>query len=89
MAGLGARVRPLPLVRGRRTLTVEHFLTGIEDGHYSWTWPATDERRRQVARKLRALLVRRFGNLARPVEPQFAAEWWAFDLPDRLARFQP
>jgi ubiquinone/menaquinone biosynthesis C-methylase UbiE len=89
MAGLGARVRPLPPVRGMRTLTVDRFLTGIEDGHYSWTWPATDERRRLAARKLRALLVRRFGNLGRPVEPQFAAEWWAFDLPDRGVRRRP
>jgi ubiquinone/menaquinone biosynthesis C-methylase UbiE len=83
MLRLGAQVRPLPLVRGRRTLTVERFLTGIEDGHYSWTWAATDERRRQAARRLRAWLVRRFDNLGRPVEPHFAAEWWAFDLPDQ------
>lgn len=89
MAGLGARVRPLPLVRGRRTLTVEHFLTGIEDGHYSWTWPATEERRRQAAGRLRTWLVRRFGNLGRAVEPQFSAEWWAFDLPDCGARRRP
>ena len=89
MAGLGARVRPLPLVRGRRTMTVERFLTGIEDGHYSWTWPATEERRHQAVRRLRAALVRRFGNLRRPVEPQFAAEWWAFDLPDRTTRLRP
>jgi SAM-dependent methyltransferase len=89
MRELGTRVRPLPLVRGKRTLTVDRFLTGIEDGHYSWTWPATEERRRLAARKLRALLMRRFGNLGRPVEPQFAAEWWAFDLPDRGARRRP
>jgi ubiquinone/menaquinone biosynthesis C-methylase UbiE len=89
MRGLGAQVRPLPLVRGKRTLTVERFLTDIEDGRYSWTWPATDERRRLAARRLRAWLVRRFGNLARPVESQFVAEWWAFDLPDRDARRRP
>lgn len=89
MEKMGAQMRALPLVRGRRTLTVERFLTGIADGQYSWTWPATDERRRQAARKVRAMLVRRFGNLARPVEPQFAAEWWAFDLPDRMTRPRP
>jgi ubiquinone/menaquinone biosynthesis C-methylase UbiE len=89
MTGLGAKVRPLPVVRGRRTLTVERFLTDIEDGHYSWTWPVTDERRLQAARRLRSWLVRRFGNLGRPVEAQFAAEWWAFDLPDRRARRWP
>lgn len=89
MTGLGAQVRSLPVVRGRRSLTVERFLTGIEDGHYSWTWPATDERRVQAAQRLRSWLVRRFGNLGRPVEAQFAAEWWAFDLPDRPARVRP
>ncbi len=89
MAGLGAHVRPLPLVRGKRTLTVERFLAGIEDGHYSWTWPATDERRRQAARRLRTALLHRFGNLRRPVEPRFAVEWWAFDLPGNGSRSQP
>lgn len=89
MTRLGAQVRPLPVVRGMRTLTVERFLIGIEDGHYSWTWPATDERRHQAARRLRAWLVRRFGNLGRPVEAQFAAEWWAFDLAHHGARLRP
>ena len=81
MTRLGAETRVLPVVRGFRTMTVEHFLTGIEDGQYSWTWAASDARRRMAARTLRAWLVRRFGNLGRPVEPEFAAEWWAFDLP--------
>jgi ubiquinone/menaquinone biosynthesis C-methylase UbiE len=89
MSALGAQVRPLPVVRGRRTLTVDGFLACIEAGQYSWTWQATDERRLQAARKLRAWLARRFGDLARPVEPQFAVEWWAFDLPDRRARRRP
>ncbi|MEO8424185.1 MAG: class I SAM-dependent methyltransferase [Actinomycetota bacterium] len=88
MTKLGAKARRLPVVRGRRTLTVERFLTGIEDGHFSWTWSANEERRRLAASELRAWLVRRFGNLARPVEPQFAAEWWAFDLPERAGRRQ-
>ncbi len=83
---LGARVRPLPVVRGRRTLTVDEFLAHIEAGRYSWTWQATDECRREATRKLRVWLARRFGDLARPVEPQFAVEWWAFDLPDRVVR---
>ncbi|MGZ5212459.1 MAG: class I SAM-dependent methyltransferase [Actinomycetota bacterium] len=89
MTALGAHVRPLPVVRGTQTLTVDRFLFGIESGHYSWTWPAADERRRQAVRRLRAWLIRRFGNLGRLVEPEFAAEWWAFDLPDRGARRRP
>ena len=86
MARLGAETRTLPVVRGFRTMTVEHFLTGIEDGQYSWTWAASDARRRMATRTLRAWLVRRFGNLGRPVEPEFAAEWWAFDLPPGTSR---
>jgi ubiquinone/menaquinone biosynthesis C-methylase UbiE len=86
MTRLGAQTRVLPVVRGIRTMTVEGFLTGIEDGQYSWTWAASDARRRSVARTLRAWLVRRFGNLGRPVEPEFAAEWWAFDVPQRAPR---
>ena len=86
MTRLGAETRALPVVRGFRTMTVEHFLTGIEDGQYSWTWGASDARRRMAARTLRAWLTQRFGDLGRPVEPEFAAEWWAFDLP---GRFEP
>ena len=81
MTRLGAETRALPVVRGFRTMTVEGFLTGIEDGQYSWTWAASDARRRLAARTLRTWLVQRFGNLGRPVEPEFSAEWWAFDLP--------
>ena len=86
MRRLGAQVRPLPVVRGSRTLTVDEFLAHIEAGRYSWTWQATDESRREATRKLRVWLTRRFGDLARPVEPRFAVEWWAFDLPDRVIR---
>jgi ubiquinone/menaquinone biosynthesis C-methylase UbiE len=81
MSALGAEIRALPVVRGGRTMTVERFLTGIEEGQYSWTWAATDTRRRSAARSLRTWLVGRFGDLGRPVEPRFSAEWWAFDLP--------
>jgi ubiquinone/menaquinone biosynthesis C-methylase UbiE len=86
MTRLGGKSRMLPIVRGYRTMTVEHFLTGIQEGQYSWTWAASDARRRMAAKTLRAWLVKRFGNLERPVEPEFAAEWWAFDLP---GRFEP
>lgn len=89
MRSLGAQVRPLPVVRGRRTLTVDEFLAHIEAGRYSWTWQVTDDCRRETTRKLRPWLARRFGDLARPVEPEFAVEWWAFDLPDREAGPRP
>ena len=89
MTYMGAEIRALPVVHGFRTMTVQGFLTGIEEGQYSWTWAASDARRRMAARTLRTWLVQRFGNLGRPVEPEFAAEWSAFDLPESGAGPRP
>lgn len=81
MSILGTPGRRLPTVRGRRTLTLERFLDHIEAGHYTWTWTATERQRVEGVRSLRAWLHHKFGNLDRPVEPHYAVEWWAFDLP--------
>jgi SAM-dependent methyltransferase len=81
MAMLGARGRHLPTVRGHRSLTLEGFLHHIERGHYTWTWHASQHQRTHAVRRLRAWLHRRFGDLDRPVEPEYLVEWWAFDLP--------
>jgi SAM-dependent methyltransferase len=81
MASLGARGRRLPPVRGRRSLTLDRFLHHIERGHYTWTWPASEHDRRHAVHRVRSWLHRRFGDLDRPVEPEYLVEWWAFDLP--------
>jgi SAM-dependent methyltransferase len=81
MGMLGAHGRCLPPVRGRRSLTLERFLHHIERGHYTWTWHASERQRTHAVRRLRAWLHRRFGDLDRPVEPEYVVEWWAFDLP--------
>ena len=81
MAALGAQGRQLPPVRGRRSLTLDRFLHHIERGHYTWTWPASERDRLHAVRRLRSWLHRRFGDLDRPVEPEYLVEWWAFDLP--------
>jgi SAM-dependent methyltransferase len=83
MAMLGARGRRLPPVRGRRSLTLERFLHHIERGHYTWTWSASEDERRHATRRVRTWLHRRFGDLDRPVEPEYVVEWWAFELPLR------
>lgn len=83
MAVLGSLGRQLPPVRGRRSLTLNRFLHHIERGHYTWTWPASERDRRHAVRRLRSWLHRRFGDLDRPVEPEYLVEWWAFDLPCR------
>lgn len=81
MAVLGAQGRQLPPVRGRRSLTLDRFLHHIERGHYTWTWPASERDRLRAVRRLRAWLHHRFGDLDRPVEPEYLVEWWVFDLP--------
>lgn len=83
MTTFGARARRLPAVRGRRSLTLDRFLHHIERGHYTWTWQAAERERAHAAHRLRAWLHRRFGDLDRPVEPEYFVEWWAFDLPYR------
>ena len=75
--------RRLPTVRGRRTLTLRQFLEHIEQGHYTWTWSATKGQRAAAVRVLSSWLHRRFATLDHPVEPHYAVEWWAFDLPRR------
>jgi SAM-dependent methyltransferase len=81
MAMLGARGRRLPPIRGRRSLTLDRFLHHIERGHYTWTWSASRHQRTHAARRVRAWLHQRFGDLDRPVEPEYVVDWWAFDLP--------
>jgi ubiquinone/menaquinone biosynthesis C-methylase UbiE len=81
MSMLGARARRLPTIRGRRHLTLDRFLHHIERGHYTWTWPASEGERRHAAERIRRWLARRYGDLDRPVEPEYAVEWWAFELP--------
>lgn len=83
MSMLGARAQRLPPVRGRRTLTMRRFLQHVEEGHYTWTWAATERQRIDAVKRLRSWLRRRFGNLDRPVEPQYSVEWWAFEVPRR------
>ncbi len=84
MAELGAKGRRLPPVRGRRGLTLNRFLHHIERGHYTWTWRASERDRLHAVSRVRSWLHRRFGDLDRPVEPEYLVEWWAFDIPDRL-----
>jgi len=81
MTALGARGRQLPPIRGRRSLTLNRFLHHIERGHYTWTWPASEHDRVHAVHRLRTWLHQRFGDLDRPVEPEYLVEWWAFDLP--------
>jgi len=86
MSSHGARRRRLPTIHGRRSLTIRRFIAHIEQGHYTWTWSADEERRLHAARRVREWLGRRYGDLDRPVEPRYEITWWAFDLPPRGRR---
>lgn len=78
MRELGATGRLLPVVRGRRTLTIWAFLRNMERGTYTWTWAADDATRHQAVREVRRWAKAEFGDLHRPVEPEFEIEWRSY-----------
>lgn len=80
MAAHRATGRVLPVVRGRRTLTISAFLRNMERGLYTWTWAASPRTRRHAVREVRRWARRNIGKLDRPVEPEFEIEWRAFRL---------
>lgn len=78
MSELGATGRVLPVVRGRRTLTIWAFLRNIERGLYTWTWAADEPLRRRAVDEVRRWAKHEFGDLHRPVEPEFTIEWRSY-----------
>ena len=78
MQELGATGRLLPVVRGRRTLTIWAFLRNMERGTYTWTWAADDATRHLAVREVRRWAKAEFGDLHRPVEPKFVIEWRSY-----------
>jgi ubiquinone/menaquinone biosynthesis C-methylase UbiE len=85
MAELGATGRLLPVVRGRRTLTISAFLRNMERGVYTWTWAAPRSVRHRAVRQTRRWARQMVGRLDRPVEPEFEIEWRSFRV-DGLAQ---
>jgi len=80
MAARRADGRPLPVVRGTRTLTIAGFLRNMERGVYTWTWAASPKVRRRAVREVRRWARQHLGRLDRPVEPEFEIEWWVFRM---------
>jgi ubiquinone/menaquinone biosynthesis C-methylase UbiE len=80
MDGLGAVRTGTRVVGGRRTLTISAFLRNMQRGVYTWTWAADGATRRRAVAEVRAWAKGRFGDLHRPVEPEFEIEWRAFRL---------
>jgi ubiquinone/menaquinone biosynthesis C-methylase UbiE len=67
MEALGATGRLLPVVRGRRTLTISAFL-----------WAASSATRKQAVAEVRRWAKAEMGDLHRPVEPEFEIEWRSY-----------
>lgn len=80
MRELGAARTGTRVVRGQRTLTISAFLRNVQRGVYTWTWAADGATRRRAVAVVRAWAKSRFGDLHRPVEPEFEIEWRAFRL---------
>lgn len=83
MAGYGAALRVLSSVRDEGEDTLGEFLDGIEQGRWSWTWPAAEDVRQRAAEELRPWAAERFGPLDRVERYELASIWRAYDLPHR------
>ncbi len=77
----GGRLRMLPPLVHRSEEPLAAFLDGIEQGRYSWTWPAPDDVRRAALDELRPWTRDRFGPLHVPRTWEAAIAWRAYDLP--------
>jgi SAM-dependent methyltransferase len=77
----GGRLRLLPPLAGRGQERLADLLDGVEQNHYSWTWPVPDDVRRAAVAELRPWARERFGPLDRPRMHETTIVWRAYDLP--------
>lgn len=78
----GFRPRALPPIHVSDEEPLEEFLTGIEQNHFSWTWPLTDEERLGALAIVRSWAEETFGPLDRPMPMEVDVIWRAYDLPE-------
>jgi SAM-dependent methyltransferase len=78
MRDAGGIAGPPLIVRGRRTLTIDAFLRNMERSVYTWTWAADKRTCKQAVAEVRRWARAEFGDLRRPVEPEFEIEWRVF-----------
>jgi len=83
MATRGATLRELPPVHEEGEDALGEFIDGIEQGRWSWTWPAPEDVRGRAAEELRPWAAERFGPLDRVERYELASIWRAYDLPHR------
>ena len=76
----GGRLRLLPTLAGRGEERLADLLDGVEQNHYSWTWPVPDDVRRAAVAELRPWAR---SASARSIAPGCTTTivWRAYDLP--------
>lgn len=81
MADLGASLRPLPEIVEPHTYQYAELIDRIEEGLYSFTWPADPETRTRAAAALRTWTESNLGPLDESHEHRWEVRWRAYDLP--------
>jgi SAM-dependent methyltransferase len=81
MATLGLAGRQLTEIVDDRRRSLEELIRGLEEGIYSFTWPASDEAREEAGRLVRQWARERFGNLEVMRNAGWSITWRAYVLP--------
>jgi SAM-dependent methyltransferase len=79
---LGLRPRDLPRMTVHGDEPLAEYLHGIEQNHYSWLWPLSDEDRLRALAAVRPWAEERFGPLDAPMPSEAEVVWRAYDLPE-------
>jgi SAM-dependent methyltransferase len=77
----GLRPRDLPPIHVVNEEPLDVFLDGIEQNHYSWLWPLSDEDRLRALGVVRRWAEQRYGPLDRPRRAEADVLWRAYDAP--------
>jgi SAM-dependent methyltransferase len=78
---LGMRPRALPPIPLHMDEPLAEFLDGIEQNHYSWLWPLSDDERLRALGVVRRWAEEGFGPLDRPLPREVDVTWRAYDIP--------
>lgn len=80
MAEMGATVRRMPEIIETRTSTYSRTIKALEDGLFSFTWPASEEDRRRAGEATREWAAKHHGDLDQSYEFGLVVALHAYDL---------
>lgn len=80
MAEMGATVRRMPEIIETRTSTYGRTIKALEDGLFSFTWPASEEDRRRAGEATREWAAEHHGDLDQSYEFGLVVALHAYDL---------